>query len=647
MKLLDSSVKIIPQPPGSEGMMKLIERAGRTAYKSEGRITESSYLNFVEMIKNRGHCFTGDTEILTPKGYIKFSEYDGEPVATVTEDGGFNGFEIPSQIIKKQYSGNFYEYPGLGVKVTDGHRMYGCFRSNLGFNKYEVFCCNTPFTDPNGRKKTLGQRPFSVKTSCNYTKPTLVPFYQLIGFWLGDGEMTKTFRNALRFRFKKARKKKYLLELCKLLGYQVKYVESQSRYYVYSPNIGDFFRKNFYNGKQKYISPDFSDKVDEIYSIIDGLIKSGGSVEKSGHISFTSTSQDLVEYLRINGPLAGFNISNNYPTEHKELIHPKWSTCYKVGLAKRNSKLVNDTRIPISKVNITNETLEVYCVSVSTGLILVRGTTGVTFICGNCAVLEQGTVYLRWPITDTKMKDIFLDGAQFLSSRTCCDLSDPTYYNTTTNYRYILQKGLESEMEKYWHEPDPDSPYWHHRVSTLWTISRGITHELVRHRLFSYVMESTRYVNYYKRGFQYIIPRRVYNLRDELARTIDPVTSEPRTYLQNMEGEDLWNELCILDRVIARRNRALQFLEDEYIYETTTDEGIKCKPEDAREILPHQVKADIWMTGFYDDWIYEPPKYSREKAGFFKLRCDNAAHPDIRYLARILRSKFDDLGYVK
>lgn len=264
---------------------------------------------------------------------------------------------------------------------------------------------------------------------------------------------------------------------------------------------------------------------------------------------------------------------------------------------------------------------------------------------GHWSVLEQGSVYLRWHLGNSKMMTTFLGSDVSRFTKSCVDSIDHAYYNTTTNYRFIVQNGLEDEMYKYW--CDPDNGDWYHRVSTLWTTSRGITHELVRHRVFSYVMESTRYVNYEKRGFQYIIPQWIYKLRDELANTIDPITSEPRTYLQNLSGEDLWNELCILDRSVASRDKCLKFLEDEYNYETTTDEGYKCKPEDARDILPHQIKADIWITGFYDDWMHKPEEDTTEQAGFFNLRCAPAAHPDIRHLSQYLRQQFDFLGYVK
>lgn len=55
MKFIEPSVQIIQQEPGIDGMMKIIEMAGRTAYKSEDHITEDSAKRFVKMLKDKKH----------------------------------------------------------------------------------------------------------------------------------------------------------------------------------------------------------------------------------------------------------------------------------------------------------------------------------------------------------------------------------------------------------------------------------------------------------------------------------------------------------------------------------------------------------------------------------------------------------------
>ena len=59
------------------------------------------------------------------------------------------------------------------------------------------------------------------------------------------------------------------------------------------------------------------------------------------------------------------------------------------------------------------------------------------------------------------------------------------------------------------------------------------------------------------------------------------------------------------------------------------------KPQEARAVLPNALKTEIVVTGFIDDWKH-----------FFELRCDNAAHPDIRKLALDLQKQFIDRNLI-
>ena len=55
MKLIDPSFEILEQAPGIQGVKKQIERAGRTCYKSEDKITDTSCEEFVNRMVNSGH----------------------------------------------------------------------------------------------------------------------------------------------------------------------------------------------------------------------------------------------------------------------------------------------------------------------------------------------------------------------------------------------------------------------------------------------------------------------------------------------------------------------------------------------------------------------------------------------------------------
>ena len=154
-------------------------------------------------------------------------------------------------------------------------------------------------------------------------------------------------------------------------------------------------------------------------------------------------------------------------------------------------------------------------------------------------------------------------------------------------------------------------PSIHHtkRITVRFICSRSISHELVRHRAFSFVQESQRYIGYNKGKFgseiTYIIPYWLnYNQGDE-----------DKIYL----GSDIADDPLKLNFL-----HALDHCEAAYM--TLIDSG--CKPQEAREVLPNATKTEVVMTGFEDDWN-----------GFFKLRCDKAAHPDMQKLANELKEK--------
>lgn len=129
----------------------------------------------------------------------------------------------------------------------------------------------------------------------------------------------------------------------------------------------------------------------------------------------------------------------------------------------------------------------------------------------------------------------------------------------------------------------------HINVTFKLVTNRGVTHELVRHRIASYTQESTRYVNYNKKAAQVIYPAWLY------AKTID----QKRTWYNNV--------------VNAMENYREQII-------------IGFKPQEARGILPNDVKTEIYCT-----------MNLRELMHLFELRTAPGAHPDIRVVVKELQ----------
>lgn len=630
MRIIKPSFEIWDQEEGLEGVYKQIERAGRVCYKSEDKISENTYKEFVDRMIASKHCYTGSTEILTEKGWIRFDSYNGEKVATVDALNNFNGFETPYRIIRHQYTGNFYFYPSLGIEVTDGHRMYGLFREsrNNFYNNesYIPFVCGDSYIDNNGRKKTLGERMFKSPKHCNRLNVT-DPFGELIGFWLGDGCYNVQTINKLVFHLKKQRKIEYLKTLCEELGYEFE-VGKGNYYRICSSQIGAKFNSLFYKDGNKYIPKDYAnDNPIMIHSIIQGLINSDGSHGiNTRTITFTSTSWNIIDWINKWATVAGYTVSFRGVC-HESPVH---NPVYKILFLTTDYTINNDSRYADSKVLITNKTENVYCVTVSTGLIIVRGDNGVTSICGNCAMLEHGTVYLKIPYGTMDDRGEFSNEPiviKYIDNpySVVMNNSENDYWYITSNYRVIIENGWIDDLQ-YLCEP---TEFHAKRITVHFVCDRGVSHEFVRHRVMSFAQESTRYCNYSKDKFgnelTYICPC-----------WLDYDRVQELTEIANRDNKEVYR--MGHDESLSMEERGLC----SFVYDMSNHEhgylfqiSVGWKPQEARAVLPNALKTELVMTGFVSDWEH-----------FFKLRDAGSAHPQAYELAHPLHMEFLRRGYI-
>jgi thymidylate synthase (FAD) len=217
-------------------------------------------------------------------------------------------------------------------------------------------------------------------------------------------------------------------------------------------------------------------------------------------------------------------------------------------------------------------------------------------------VLEHGTIYLAIP--DLATADRYRDNPYSkvnIVTHTC----DEFWFAVTTNYRVIIENDWDMDLM---YECYPTS-YHEKRITAKFVCCRGVSHELVRHRVFSYSMESQRYCNYGKDKFgsqiTFIKPS-WWNTKSEDKESFKKaLLKAEETYLKAIRA---WDE-----RKQDKRFR-------------TKHKGNPLSPQMARMILPNATKTELVMTGFESDWNH-----------FLELRCSPAAHPDARYLANKLK----------
>lgn len=179
-----------------------------------------------------------------------------------------------------------------------------------------------------------------------------------------------------------------------------------------------------------------------------------------------------------------------------------------------------------------------------------------------------------------------------LAGRTCYKTEDKITDASSTKFvEMLISKGHHAMIE-------------FGDIIVRFITNRGVTHELVRHRLCSFAQESTRYVTY--------------NGDMEFIRPI---------------WFDSWSPL---ERLTWYR----QMEESEKAYKTLIEAGSQA--QQAREVLPNSLKTEIVVKCNIREWRY-----------LFTLRCSKAAHPQIRELMikllKDLKTKlpvvFDDIQY--
>lgn len=246
------------------------------------------------------------------------------------------------------------------------------------------------------------------------------------------------------------------------------------------------------------------------------------------------------------------------------------------------------------------------------------------------AMLEHGTVYLKLS-KNNYVKDFFFVNFFENNKYSVVNLIDDNYY-ITTNLRVIIEGPdyISNNWKSYAVFP---TEYHEKRVTVRFTTDRGVSHEFVRHRVFSFAQESTRYCNYSKDKFgnelTFIIPSWV-----EESRELASAANVSAHRIKDM----LYNETYVDYEMFSPETK---FLAGLTIAENIYLNLINCKgwtPQQARQILPNALKTELVMTGFVSDWEH-----------FFDLRAKGttgAPHPDAKALAEPLMNEFINRGLI-
>ena len=175
--------------------------------------------------------------------------------------------------------------------------------------------------------------------------------------------------------------------------------------------------------------------------------------------------------------------------------------------------------------------------------------------------------------SDSILKNLELYG------RVCYKSEDGITEDSANRFiRMIIKNGHESVLE-------------HEKITVKFICDRGVSHEIVRHRIASYSQESTRYCNYHQ---------------DKFGSELTLI--KPCFWEEKQEQYEIWKS-------------NMQIIEDSY----NKLISLGAKPEEARSILPNSLKTEIVVT-----------MNMREMRHFLKLRTSPKAHPQMRQVACML-----------
>lgn len=247
------------------------------------------------------------------------------------------------------------------------------------------------------------------------------------------------------------------------------------------------------------------------------------------------------------------------------------------------------------------------------------------------AALEHGTVYLKVTLPEDEITPKESLYHYKRNPYSIYKVINRIAY-VTSNFRVLQENNWLDDLQYLC------SPIVFHekRYTMRFTCSRAIANELVRHRVFSFLQESTRYINYSKErhgGEITFIAPSWYN----------GILIEENKGVKLYDDYERWtnsNWIHVYCKDVSSKWFFKNCLESEYCYfHMLNDDNTKLTPQQARDVLPNATKTELIMTGFASDW-----------ARLFELRLYESTGkvaPDMKVLMQKAWKEFENYGITR
>jgi len=519
-------------------ILQRLERYGRTAYKSEAKITKDSAEAFVKMIVKKGHlsvlehvsisarvitdrgiCYSEDTDVLTNEGWKPWSSVQGDELfATLTPEHNVE-YQSASEIIRKDYSGKMYQLQTsmIDLCVTPEHNLYIQKHDTQAAKRKEEPWQFIPAQTIIG-KRVSHKRDAKLRRSgvSNFRIPDFVTtqggkwggivphtrkgricsaktFAKFLGYWLAEGSLDhhkgSSYRISLFQNHGPVLDEMY--QLLQDMGYKPnKHLNGKSKV-NHRLTVCDAALYHYLEPYHKALNKRIPREVlntftgADLWKLIFRFVKGDGSIHcENGHMQMYTISQGLADDLQEAAFHAGISatiwIDDRVGQQGGRLGITNKHPCYVISLVTgKNTPLVNHGKK--------------------------------TF---------RGVPHEQW---------LPYKGKVFCAT-------------VPNHILYVRRNGR---------------PCW-----------SGNSHEIVRHRIASYTQESTRYCDYGKDGkLTFIMP----------------------TFLKSRSDQDPLYKVWHSSMETAERHY-LGMLE------------MRAKPQEARSVLPNSLKTEIVMTMNLREW---------------------------------------------
>lgn len=366
-----------------------------TIYSASCGVKELSELTYatlksvkkdVERLKQIGikfllidECFTGETEILTNKGFVKFELLKGDEIVAQYDKGNIS-FVKPKRYIKKHHDGDMvllHIKNNIDIPVTPGHEFLFYSKKTKLFKKERI-----------DEAKFHGEKLIPVSGMSTVEDDGLLsPLERLYIATQADGNIHAVCKNyiTVSFSFVKKRKIDRLFLLCKESGteiYEVKGSKKRRRFMVKMPSDTTRDIRNHIH------FPMSSKRANEI---INECSLWDGSIISDNMLYYSSKDKSQVDFYNAVASIAGHSC---YLSIEKDDRKECFSDIYRLFISK-NKKMRSTAFMKKEKISYNGT---VYCVEVESGSIVLRHN-GYTFVSGNCHMsysAEEGSEFMKF-----------------------------------------------------------------------------------------------------------------------------------------------------------------------------------------------------------------------------------------------------------